>query len=167
MSDGTQCTRPCLPTSGTHQYMEIRQSFSRYWQEITKPKSSGRARARSWTDGRCCAGMRYFNRTINLFADLDSQRLFENRPGEGERMKFAVFTAGIHSGRQRFDEIRIDVPAHVCFIQIGVADAADGCAKAERDKFADEFARINFPDRKNAAQSHLCQIFLAPAFEVF
>ena len=84
--------------------------------------------------------MRFFDRAIDFFADLDSQRLFEDRPGESKRMKFAIFAARTHIGGQRMDEIRINVPTQGRFIQIDVVDAADDRIKAGRDKFTDQVA---------------------------
>jgi hypothetical protein len=82
-------------------------------------------------------------------------------------MKFAIFAARTHIGGQRMDEIRINVPTQGRFIQIDVVDAADDRTKAGRDKFTDHVACIHLLNWENAAPAELCQVFLAPALEVF
>ena len=86
------------------------------------------------------AWMRFLDRAIDCFANLDSQRLLENRPGESKRMEFAILAARIHIRREATDEIRVDVPAQGRFIQISVIDAADHRAKTQGNKFTDQFA---------------------------
>ena len=82
-------------------------------------------------------------------------------------MELAIFAARVDFRWQRRDEVRVNVPAHGSFTQIRIVHATNHCAETKREKFPDEIARVNFPDRKDSAQTDLRQIFLAPAFEVF
>src|ERR1022692_3180744 len=82
-------------------------------------------------------------------------------------MELAVLAAHVNFRRQRRDEFRVNVATHGVFAKIRIIYAADDRAEAERNEFADQFARINFPKRENSVQADARQIFLAPAFEVF
>src|SRR5713101_3773144 len=111
--------------------------------------------------------MCFFNRPINFFTDCNSQRLFENWPGERERMELAIFTARVNICWQRLDEVGVNGSAQRAFVQVSVVHAADSRAKAEPNKFVNQIARIHFPNREEAAQTKARQVLLAPAFEVF
>ena len=84
--------------------------------------------------------MGFLDRAIDFFADLDLDRLFENRPGESKGMKLAIFAAGVHVGRKPLQEILVNLPAQSRFIQIGVADATNDRTKSAGDKFMDQLA---------------------------
>src|SRR2546430_7850025 len=116
---------------------------------------------------RRAAGMGLLNRAINFFAHFEFHRLPENRSGEGERMELAVFAARIHVCRERLDEFRVNVSAQRRYVKISVVHAADDGTESERDEFANQLARIHFPDGEQPAQTDARQIFLAPPSEVF
>src|SRR5437660_2167919 len=116
---------------------------------------------------RRAAGMGLLNRAINFFAYFEFHRLPENRSGEGERMELAVFAARIHVRRQRTDKFCVEVSAQGGFVEVSVVHAADDGTESERDEFANQLARIHFPDGEQPAQTDARQIFLAPPSEVF
>ena len=64
--------------------------------------------------------MSNLGRTINFFANAEFHRLPENRPGKGEGMELAIFTARIHFRRQCADKFLVQLAAHGVFAEIGV-----------------------------------------------
>src|SRR5207237_1083302 len=107
------------------------------------------------------AGMCYFDRTINLFTDIEFYRLFKYGSCESEGMKLPVFTARIHIRGQAGNKRGIDIPAHGGVVEIRIIHATDDRAEPERKKLPYQVDRIYFPDGKNTLQTHARQIFLA------
>src|SRR5262245_43176377 len=89
----------------------------------------------------------------DYLSSLDRNRPSKHRPVIHERVKFAVFAAGIHTVRQVPEERRVQFPAGKFGAEFFRIDAYRDATKSNLVELAREFSRIPLPDREYGGHS--------------
>src|SRR5258708_15807532 len=99
---------------------------------------------------------------MHSLADLKSDRPLKDRSVMNEAVIFAIFTAGIHAGRQLADEGRIQRPANIALFQLSIVRAADDGFETPIEKFLNKNAGVFLPQRENARHCQASEQALTP-----